>query len=185
MAYRNKAHGDVVVAVAGTKFTSIRDWQNNASAAMGHVPIQFLQARTFVQSIRDSFGGNEITCTGHSLGGGACAYVAVTSRKGVRAVVVNPITPGYEALRSSDRVDNYVVRGDVARGLYGKLEGRSLIGNVYYVDNMLSHLPSATPLGGVLGNKSRIKASVAILNHGFDRALRLIARQAGVAPPSR
>ena len=63
-------------AIAGTDMTSMKDWINNLSQLVGQSD-QYSLAMKNAERIVEYLGGEELTFTGHSLGGGmaaACAY---------------------------------------------------------------------------------------------------------------
>jgi len=178
VTYRRQSDGKIVVAIAGTN-----DWRDGVTDFLRdgltdmealflklEVPAQFDQARSFIADIRKEYG-TDVDCTGHSLGGGACAYAAASLPAGVHATVLNPITPGYLVTKPTSRVDNYVVQGDVARKWYGERFDKGLLGNIYMVE--------AGPLEIPPGPWEPWEI------HKADSALNNIARQAGVQRASK
>jgi hypothetical protein len=77
----------------GTKLSSLADLKNDLAALLRKKPPQFDEALDYFRSVLDRYEdklpGYTFACTGHSLGGGACAYAAaMLSRPGV---TLNPI----------------------------------------------------------------------------------------------
>jgi len=69
--YRNTSTGAVVVAFTGTN--QLRDWQENVNYSNE----QLKQAAVIAASVIDRYGANNVSFTGHSLGGGLASLMAV------------------------------------------------------------------------------------------------------------
>ena len=115
-AYVNDSTRTIVVAIAGSQelrrhLITSDIWQALIKA---EAPQQFYMAKSYVRSVMQRYQATGYTteCVGHSLGGGACAYVA--SELNLRAIVVNPIAAGKLAPQARSFVTNYVVDGDLA-----------------------------------------------------------------------
>ena len=70
---------EIVISFAGTNKTDPNDWAADLNLALGEVDIQLLQAAEYymyIKSLPENVGAS-ITFTGHSLGGGLAALMAV------------------------------------------------------------------------------------------------------------
>ena len=65
-------------AFAGTDFDQVNDWANNAAQLVG-LSKQYAIAKRNALKLKDAIGNN-LTFTGHSLGGGMAAYVSSITR---------------------------------------------------------------------------------------------------------
>lgn len=136
VSYVNPATRRIVIAIAGTTISDRGDLRSDLTALVkDRLPEQFAIALDYASSVRRRFGEtHSVSCTGHSLGGGACAYTAVTL--GLHAVTFNPIAsilPHKICRHHAARVDNYVVANDMAFAAYQRA-GRRLIGSIYRID---------------------------------------------------
>ncbi len=186
-AYINDTTKTIVVAVAGSQdlrrdFLGADVWQ---ALIKSQAPQQFYMAKTYVRSViqRYQMQGFSTECIGHSLGGGACAYVA--SELGIRALVVNPISAGKLAPGAKYLVTNYVVDGDIANLIYGA-RGNEFPGNVQVINDgrdviRLMALEKYGQLAGPILVVRELRASID--SHKVDHALDLIAVQAEVSRP--
>jgi hypothetical protein len=170
-AYVNHAERRIIVAIAGScarLFFGARqaavksqqdckkDWiDNDINAALrdGRSPDQFSVARDYITTVVNRHvatdGGTHyrVECSGHSLGGGACAFAAAALD--LRATTLNPISAGVLAAKRPELITNYVVEGDLARVVYG-LRGLSPTGVVIVIDD----------------GRDRIKPIVKAINYG-------------------
>ncbi len=84
--FLNESDKEVVVAVRGTEFWSLKDWTQNFFPSLGG---QADFARTEVEKIMEEYEGWSISITGHSLGGGLALQLS-HELSGVNAIVFNP-----------------------------------------------------------------------------------------------
>jgi hypothetical protein len=183
-AYINEAQRTIVIGIAGTKdlrrhLIAADIWQALIKAEQ---PQHFYMAKSYVRSVitRYQLQGFHTECVGHSLGGGACAYVA--SELGIRALVVNPITAGKSAPGARFLVTNYVVDGDIAHLVYGA-RGNQLGGDIQWISDGrgAARAKVIEKYGSLAGPILVIKdLRNGIDSHKLTRALDLIAQQAGV-----
>lgn len=183
-SYVNEGAKTLVVAVQGSRLPGldsashpdtradlVQDWWINdlkKGLISGQTPPQFEIARQYVQAVKEAYGNKyTIVCSGHSLGGGACAYAA--GMEGVRAVVLNPISSSASTLpKNAHLIDNYVVENELAITAYG-IAGRPLIGRHYKINNYReSGGGMVKTIGGTL------------VDHGADVALGNLAKQVGI-----
>ncbi|WP_210209483.1 hypothetical protein [Undibacter mobilis] len=135
------------------------DWIGNADAMVrGNISPQFRNAEQYVGDIKRRFGDRfAIDCSGHSQGGGACAYAA-SQTTGVHAVTINPTSANSLSTDNAYMIDNYVVGGEVALGGRQFMD-KGLTGWAYNVEtppqqgslitsNANSTVQTADPLGG-------------------------------------
>jgi hypothetical protein len=135
-AYINDATRTIVVAIAGSQDLR-RDlitsdiWQALIKA---EAPQQFYMAKSYVRAVAQRYQAKDyaVECVGHSLGGGACAYVA--TELGLRAIVVNPIAAGKLQPAARSFVTNYVVDGDVAQRVYAA-RGNEFAGDLLIISD--------------------------------------------------
>lgn len=183
-SYVNEQGKMIVVAVQGsrvpdldaastpaTRADVIQDWWvNDMKKALitGDTPPQFEAARQYVEAIKQAYGDKyTIVCSGHSLGGGACAYAA--GMEGVRAVVINPISSSASTRpENAPLIDNYVVEGELASEASG-FAGRAVIGHQYRINNYREP-------GGVVKTVENTFS-----DHGVDTAMDDLARQVGLS----
>ncbi len=198
-AYVNHAERRIIVAIAGSctrlffgaRQAAIKsqedcrkDWiDNDIKAALieRRTPAQFAVARDYIESVaarhRTADGETRyaIECSGHSLGGGACAYAAADL--GLHATTLNPISAGVLKTKQPGQITNYVVEGDLARVVYG-LRGLAPTGIVYVIDDGRDHLRpilQAAQYGPVRGTAYFFGRKLVesfldhTLNHGLDR----------------
>lgn len=82
-AYQNIVTGEIVISYAGTEFG--KTWAGmgadfvsaNIPLAIGQYGQQALLAATYYQNIKTRYGTDNISFTGHSLGGGLASVMAV------------------------------------------------------------------------------------------------------------
>ena len=115
---------EVIVAFAGTDPKSPGDIANDLAQGIGFAPTQYRQAAAFAQKWEDRAGTNNVTLTGHSLGGGLAAYASIQT--GVRATTVNsaPLAltnlggnPFSGDVRNNPNITHYYVPGEVLTAL--------------------------------------------------------------------
>jgi hypothetical protein len=135
-AYINDSTRTIVVAIAGSQdlrrhLITSDIWQALIKAES---PQQFFMAKSYVRSVMQRYQakGYSTECVGHSLGGGACAYVA--TELGLRAIVVNPIAAGKLQPEARSFVTNYVVDGDVAQRVYAA-RGNEFAGDLLIISD--------------------------------------------------
>ena len=186
-AYINEATRTIVVAVAGSQdlrrdFLTADVWKALIKA---EAPQQFYLAKTYVRSViqRYQLQGYSTECIGHSLGGGACAYVA--SELGIRALLLNPISAGKLGTGARFLVTNYIVDGDIANLVY-TARGNEFPGNVQIINDgrdviRLMALEKYGQLAGPVLVIRELRAG--IKSHKVDTALDLIAAQAETPRP--
>jgi hypothetical protein len=183
-AYINETQKTIVIGIAGTKdlrrhLIAADIWQALIKAEQ---PQHFFMAKSYARSVitRYQLHGFHTECVGHSLGGGACAYLA--GELGIRALVVNPITAGKPAPGARFLVTNYVVDGDIANLVYGA-RGNEFGGEIQWVSNGRSVARAKIierygPLSGPILVVNDLRSSLD--SHKLTRALDLIAQHAGV-----
>lgn len=186
-AYVNDATKTIVVAVAGSEdlrrdFLQADIWDALIRAQM---PQQFFLAKTYTRSVLQRYQskGYSAECVGHSLGGGACAYVA--AELGIRAIVVNPISAGKLPASARHLVTNYVVDGEIANLVYGA-RGNEIAGDVQRVSGGRAEARerAGQKYGPLAGPVLVVKTlSDMVRGHKVERALDLIAAHAGIERP--
>jgi len=143
---------DVVVAYRGTEPEIKEDWKTNLEIAFdieSKANSQFNQAKDFfTKDIDEAIKNNaeisgyynpedsvnnkiNFTITGHSLGGGLAQIVGSANGEETytfNAIGVKHLADGHGAGGNTDKVHNYVVRGDIIGQLYDH------IGDVQYID---------------------------------------------------
>ncbi len=126
--YINDLTGELTIAYAGTKFTSLKDWGTNFGQGLGFDMKQYQEARAIAEVIKKKIQNGEvdeqkISFVGHSLGGGLAALSGAIT--GVKTVTFNAAGVNDKTLRNAgvDRRDikehnfsnitNYVHRGEI------------------------------------------------------------------------
>lgn len=182
-AYINDTDKKIVVAIAGTQdlrrdFIEADIWR---ALIQSQSPQHFFLAKSYIRSVvqRYQSQGYQTECVGHSLGGAACAYAA--SELGIRAIVVNPISAGRLPESARLWITNYVVDGDIAAKVYGA-RGNGDTGDVQRIGDggeeaRLAVQAKYGPLAGPILIVRDLQNAVRV--HQIDRALDLIAAQAG------
>ena len=137
--------GERVLAFRGTNPFSIADWTNNIQVLNGVVPLQFEQAMELYNSIATQYGTENLTLTGHSLGGALASYVSAQDDSHPNSVVFNAL--GVEHLVPTGtytNVTNYNWGRDPVSALGGQIGAR------YVIDNGIDFSwISASPLFGL------------------------------------
>jgi hypothetical protein len=135
-AYINDKTRTIVVAIAGSQdlrrhLITSDIWQALIKAES---PQQFYMAKSYVRAVMQRYQAKDYTieCVGHSLGGGACAYVA--TELGLRAIVINPITAGKLQPEARSFVTNYVIDGDLAQRVYAA-RGHEFAGDLLIISD--------------------------------------------------
>lgn len=95
--YENAYGGDHVLAFAGTRPTSLKDWVANLGNSFGLPTRQYRQAIALARAAHAHYGDN-LVITGHSLGGGQSSAGAMAT--GLTAVNFNSAGIGPRALRA-------------------------------------------------------------------------------------
>ncbi len=102
----------VIVAFAGSD--EGRDWFDNVAQGAGFKPSQYRDAVNFANKWK-GIAGNDVTLTGHSLGGGLASYASV--KTGLKATAINSAPLSIPNLgldpRVIGRVTQYYVPGEV------------------------------------------------------------------------
>jgi hypothetical protein len=186
-AYINDTTRTIVVAIAGSQelrrhLITSDIWQALIKA---EAPQQFFMAKSYVRSVMQRYQakGYSTECVGHSLGGGACAYVA--TELGLRAIVVNPIAAGKLQPEARSFVTNYVVDGDVAQRVYAA-RGNEFAGDLMIIsdgqdDRRQRVVEAFGPLSGPILLIRALPDSLRA--HRIDRALDQISAFAETARP--
>lgn len=114
--YKNQKTGEIVVAFRGTEFSTHSDRKTDFQLALGKNTSQHQQAVQYFESIKSQYGNN-ITVTGHSLGGSLAQAVALTY--GVQGVTFNSAAVPDEILDQFNNNDianalvrNYILDGE-------------------------------------------------------------------------
>jgi hypothetical protein len=186
-AYVNDTTRTIVVAIAGSQdlrrhLITSDIWQALIKA---EAPQQFFMAKSYVRSVMKRFQANGYSteCVGHSLGGGACAYVA--TELGLRAIVVNPIAAGKLQPDARSFVTNYVVDGDVAQLVYAA-RGNEFAGDLMIISDGQDHRRQriAEIYGPLSGPILLIRSvSDSVRAHRIDTALDQISQFAETRRP--
>lgn len=104
---------EVVVAFAGTRLSSVRDWMTNLSLVE---PKQYRQAREYVKSVAMEYPTIRLVATGYSLGGALAAHVAKrpeTENLVAAAWVFNPSPRIWAAGAETDKLRQFCARKEV------------------------------------------------------------------------
>ncbi|MBO1358898.1 PAAR domain-containing protein [Acetobacter sacchari] len=109
----NEKTGDPLIAYKGTTFTSREDWGVDGKQALGRDTFYYRQAQRIGMNAADTTAGQNVTFTGHSLGGGMAAAAARAT--GRPAVTYN--AAGLHARTvphpQGDNIDDVYVRGEI------------------------------------------------------------------------
>ena len=140
VTYVNHRSKDVVVAIAGTDPGSKDDLFNDLVALRGKQAPHFEVACAYFQHLRRTYAsqlaGYSYSCSGHSLGGGACSVAA--TRLGLRGVTLNPIgtqrTVRGPVLAQPSMIANYIDPKDFALSLY-KTFDLNPNGRIYWISD--------------------------------------------------
>lgn len=123
-AIYSDGQGRVVVAYAGTEFTSGQDWLNNVKQGLGLGSEAYDQAATLAQLAVQRFGAGNVVFAGHSLGGGEASLAAAVTGQpavtfnaaGVSAATLDEHSVSPEkaaAVASNGQIRRYNVENDV------------------------------------------------------------------------
>lgn len=153
------------------------DWkQDIAAIGQGKTPAQFRVTENIIQKLKEQHGDlYSIECTGHSMGGGACAYAA-SQVPGIHAVAVDPISTGALASKLSYMIDNYIVRGDAPDAVQRVVE-KELTGWKYLVNPQGPGLRSGSVAGSTSATVPPSLGLTPIDRHFVDRAVGGIATE--------
>jgi predicted esterase YcpF (UPF0227 family) len=91
--YRNTDDDEIVVAFRGTEGLSWSDWSNNFQFVIQGSMDQAALADELTNLVINTFPQDDVSFTGHSLGGGLAAFMAVRYDK--EATVFDPAPYGY------------------------------------------------------------------------------------------
>jgi hypothetical protein len=182
--YVNHGLKQVVVAIAGTDPLSLADIKNDLAALVRMKPSQFDHALSYfrdaLERYRRKLPGYAFACTGHSLGGGACAYAA--AMLGEPAVVLNPIGAKWIAGLPDPRgtrIENYIDPDDFAFAVYSRAQ-LPPVGELYWIkqhrpeNGAWERLKKAYRLLRPENSVSRVAKSIAA--HSADTSLTRLAR---------
>lgn len=125
-----------IVSYAGTDPKSIKDWKNNFAQGAGLTPKQYREAVDFANKWK-AIDGNNVTLTGHSLGGGLASYASINT--GLRATALN------SAPLALNHLGGNPLRSDV--------RNNPNITQYYVPSEVLTDLDGANPLDVRPGNK--------------------------------
>ncbi|WP_207263251.1 hemagglutinin repeat-containing protein [Desulfovibrio sp. Huiquan2017] len=156
--FYNKENKEYVVVYCGTDMTQGNDLESNVAQATGNVGAQYAIVKEQVTELRkmvDLVGGETLTATGHSLGGGLALAAAATGKID-SAVAFNPaglhpktveVMKGEkesvaDATTRVNRITTtYVSRGDVLNNLQDLLDFAmpTAMGDRYVVEGAGAH----------------------------------------------
>ncbi|NNE58293.1 MAG: DUF2974 domain-containing protein [Hellea sp.] len=112
-----KKDGKVVVAFKGTTMTSLEDWKNNAAQELKGKSDYYTRAQAISYELMESKVDN-VSFTGHSLGGGLASAAARRSGKSAstfNAAGLNPKT--LEDRPGGGHIDRVYVKGDIVTSI--------------------------------------------------------------------
>jgi Lipase (class 3) len=111
-AYQNTSTGEIVISYAGTDTEQVLQdiLIADGGTGLGFTTAQLKQAAEFYTRVKQAAGGNTISVTGHSLGGGLAALVGVFFD-------VNAMTFDPAPFRAAAKISN---RNDIVTYLQGK-----------------------------------------------------------------
>lgn len=111
---------EIIVAYAGTDPKSPGDIGTDLLQGIGFAPPQYKMAVDFANKWKNQVGADNVTLTGHSLGGGLAAYASI--KTDLKATTVNsaPLAltnvggnPFSGDVRNNPNITNYFVPGEV------------------------------------------------------------------------
>lgn len=129
-----------VIAMRGTRFESLADWTTNAQQAFGADSAHYRSALLIGERIGRSDLAEQVSFTGHSLGGGLASAAAIAGGRPA------------DTFNASGLHDATIERGDAIRAANGTSTTASV--QAWYVDGeILSSIQDGGDrvLGGVLG----------------------------------
>jgi hypothetical protein len=122
--------------LAGTDFTSRKDWSDDGEEALGYVAEQYTQAIEQAKKLKNGgmLDGRDFTVAGHSLGGGMASLLSLYLN--VHGITFNAAglhrntkTSNNIPLDKIANVDAYVINGEIVHTLQ-RLVGLSAEGNM-------------------------------------------------------
>ncbi len=115
---------DVIVAFAGTDPLSPGDIGTDILQAGGFAPPQYQQAADFAEKWANRAGAENVTVTGHSLGGALASYAAIENDLQATTVNAAPLAltnlggnPLSSDVRNNANITNYYVPGEILTGV--------------------------------------------------------------------
>ena len=125
-AIYKQGHGvdaNYIVAFRGTEMTHLNDWITNGGSIVGLANKQYSMAADLITTLINSVGSENITVTGHSLGGGLANYSAM--KNDVQSTAFNPkgttirerLEIGNVDAAADKYIQNYQVKGELLTGV--------------------------------------------------------------------
>lgn len=125
---KDGAHPKYVYAIAGTRWSEIKDWEANIHQIAG-ISEQYDRAGEIGEKLAKLLGVKNLIMTGHSKGGGQAAYCAL--RTGCRAITFNPAGLGLTKFKHvKDKqadINSYVL-------IFDPLNLMQMLAQLYYAD---------------------------------------------------
>jgi hypothetical protein len=180
------ANAEYVVSFRGTQ--SSGDWATNARQALGANTDHYQRALQIGDKVARS-GNDNVTFTGHSLGGGLASAAAVAS--GRDAVTFNAAGLSDATIRSANtirssagagsagNVDAYFVRGDILSGLQDggdRALGALLFGPIGFAIDAPSAYGNRIGLDGVRPSDVKWYQDNPVSRHGMNWVLNSLPR---------
>lgn len=120
--YRSEIDGSYVLAYRGTQMATWQDWVHGNSQSLGVKSAQYTQAVEVAQLVQGVHGDN-LTFTGHSLGGGLASVASLSTGRPATTINAAGVSPASDLWFSLDRdqaddlIDAYRVDGEVLTGI--------------------------------------------------------------------
>lgn len=115
---------EVIVAFAGTDPLSLGDIGTDILQAAGFAPPQYQMAADFAEKWANQVGSDNVTLTGHSLGGGLASYAAIENDLHATTVNAAPLALSNiggsifdSDVRNNPNITNYYVPNEVLTAL--------------------------------------------------------------------